>query len=104
MKRVFLIMIALFSASVVSFGQNTATFNASGKVITALVVTKGLDMDFGTFYTGSGGGTLKIDVTSTTPDRKTTIDVKTVNSSTFSAATFSLAGENGYQYTVSVSP
>jgi len=106
MKRVNLFS-AIFTFLVISancFGQTSASFNSTAKVITAITIQKNTDLDFGTFsVTTSAGGTLSI-AAGAVAGRSFTGGVVYLQSTTATAAKFTLGGEGGYQFNLTLAP
>lgn len=90
------IVMVAFSAS--TFGQNTATAAASARIITPISITKTVDLHFGTIIAGVGTVTV-------TPagGRSTTGPVLSALAPAHTAASFTVSGESGLTYSISLS-
>lgn len=103
MKKVLSLMAIIsvfFAATAVAQTSATATANASATVITPITLTKTLDLNFGILAASPVPGTLKI-----TPAgiRTTTGGVSTLSTAgTVTPAVFSVEGEDGYSYAITL--
>ncbi|MBC9929173.1 DUF4402 domain-containing protein [Chitinophaga qingshengii] len=103
MKKVLSLIViasAIFAGKAVAQTSATATANAFATVITPITLTKTLDLNFGILAASATPGTLKI-----TPAgvRSTTGGVSTLpTTGTVTPALFSVAGEDGYSYAITL--
>lgn len=103
MKRITLVIaiILIFGISNQVKAQNSATdsANASVTLITPISITKTADLNFGTFVASSSSGTITI-----TPGGTVSVSggVTEISGGDKSAATFTVAGETGQSYVITL--
>lgn len=103
MKKLLFFAIAIFGFSAVSFGQSTAstTATASAKIINPITITKVTDMNFGIINSNAVAGNVVLSPAGgRTPTTVTLAPSAGVNAVT--AASFTVTGESGYLYTVTL--
>lgn len=102
MKKITLLAaIAIIAFTTNSFGQATTSVVTSADVITPIAIAKGNPLDFGDIVGTAAGGTVTIsaDGTTRTPSNA---NLLIGQQSTFSAATFSVTGQAGYTYAITL--
>ena len=102
MKKANIIAIAAVVAFAVFGGKaeaaDTATANASATLVSAITLTKVVDLDFGRLSSGAVGGTAVVDAAGT---RTVTGDV-VEEGGTPTAADFTITGEAGLSYDITL--
>lgn len=102
MKKITLLAaIAMIAFTTNSFGQATTSVVTSADVITPIAIAKGNPLDFGDIVGTAAGGTVTIsaDGATRTPSNA---NLLIGQQSTFSAATFSVTGQAGYTYAITL--
>jgi hypothetical protein len=99
MTKIFALATVLLAFSATTFAQLSATATASATIVTPLSITKTVDMNFGKVAV-TGAGTLIL-----TPAGLLTPSANlTVQGGTVTAATFTVAGQAGQTYAVTLPP
>jgi hypothetical protein len=85
--------------------QNTSATNteatANATIVTPISISKGADLNFGSIVKSSAGGTVMINPDGTVTPTGVSMFAGTGAVAT-AAAEFTISGENGYQYTISL--
>lgn len=92
---------AMFGFSVVSNAQSTATATSTATIVTPITITKSADMNFGNVaVSATTGGTVVLAPASTrTKTGGVTLPTTT---GTVAAASFEVAGQTGYTYSITL--
>jgi len=99
-KRLSLLAVFVFAFSAVSMGQVSATANASATIVTPISIANTADLAFGNLIVGAAGGTAVI---SPAGARSVTGDVVVpATPGTFNAAAFTVTGEAGFTYSITL--
>ncbi len=99
---------AIFGFAATSFGQSSATaslVDASATIISPITITNTNSLNFGVIVPDDdAAGTVILPATAGTPTRTTTggANVLTIQTGNPTAASFNVAGANGYSYAVTV--
>lgn len=97
------VMLALFIFTSKAFSQETATATATATIVTPIAITKTADMNFGNVAVQSTTGGTVVLPPSATPTRTTTGGVTLpATAGTVTAAAFTVTGEDGYTYSISL--
>lgn len=97
-KQLFFYSLSAFFLNSVS-AQVNATATASATILTGISITKVQDMNFGRLNPGASGGTATI---STAGVVTPTGDVTKLAGATPTAASFTVSGETGYTFSISL--
>ena len=99
-RRIALFLVVLSLFSVAAFGQasDTATANATARVVTPISITKLTDLNFGSLIAGPVAGTVVVDPAGI----RTATGGATLVNSPFGAATFDVTGEPLTPYTITL--
>jgi len=98
--KIFSLAIAIIGFSATSFAQVHATATASGTIVTPIAISKTVDMNFGNVAVSSSAGTVVLAAAGT---RSATGGVTLpATSGTVAAAQFTVTGESGYTYSVTL--
>ncbi len=95
----FLLLAISFLSFTVLSAQVNATATASATILTGISIAKVQDMNFGRFNPGAGGGTATV---STAGVVSPTGGVTKLAGATPTAASFSVSGETGYTFTITL--
>lgn len=94
---------AVFSTSALAQASATASTRSSATVVTPIAIANSVDLAFGTFaVTAAAGGTIKITPGSTSTVTRTG-SVTSTKVSTPTAALFTVSGEKGFTYDLTLS-
>jgi len=95
--------LALFICSSKAFAQETATATATATIVTPIAITKTTDMNFGNVAVQSTTAGTVVLPPSATPTRTVTGGVTLpATAGTVTAAAFTVTGEDGYTYSISL--
>jgi hypothetical protein len=100
--KIFMLAIVLVAFSASAFAQVTAQATASATIITPISITKTADMNFGNIAVNASPGTVILPAAAA-PVRTTTGGCSLpAAAGTVAAATFTVAGESGYTYSITL--
>jgi len=106
MKRILVPLsaaLALFICSSTATAQETATATATATIVTPIAITKTTDMNFGNVAVQSTTAGTVVLPPSATPTRTVTGGVTLpATAGTVTAAAFTVTGEDGYTYSISL--
>ena len=98
--KIFSLAIAIIGFSATSFAQVSATATATSTIVTPIAISKTVDMNFGNVAVSSSAGTVVLAAEGT---RSATGGVTLpATSGTVAAAQFTVTGESGYTYSVTL--
>ena len=98
--KIFSLAIAVIGFSATSFAQVSATATATSTIVTPIAISKTVDMNFGNVAVSSSAGTVVLAAEGT---RSATGGVTLpATSGTVAAAQFTVTGESGYTYSVTL--
>lgn len=99
--KIFAILVLLIGSAAASFAQATASANATAAIVTAISITKVVDMNFGNVAVATApGGTVVLTPAST----RTSTGGVTLPSTTgtVTAASFNVGGQGIYTYSITL--
>ncbi|MCE5320546.1 MAG: DUF4402 domain-containing protein, partial [Bacteroidales bacterium] len=98
--KIFSLAIAIIGFSATSFAQVSATATATSTIVTPIAISKTVDMNFGNVAVSSSAGTV---VLATAGTRTATGGVTLpATSGTIAAAEFTVTGQAGYTYSITL--
>jgi hypothetical protein len=99
--KIFAILVFLMGSAAASFAQATASANATAAIVTAISITKVVDMNFGNVavQTATGGTVVLTPASTRTSTGGVTLPSTT---GTVTAASFNVGGEGIYTYSITL--
>lgn len=102
LQKLLILAVAMTGISTASFAQTdvkTVTVTASATIITPITITKVQDMNFGNVVSTTAGGTVILSPSGVRTESGVQLPV---SSGTVSAASFTVTGQDGYAYAVTL--
>jgi len=100
MKKLLLSAIVILGFTAVSFGQLSATANASALVVVPLKIVKGTDLNFGVIAPSGNVGSVMVSTSNVRTSPTGTIQL--IGTVAATAAAFTVTGQGSYNYSITL--